>query len=125
MLNAFVKLRRHNISGMVSFLVDTGADLTTLMPKDAFRLGINYSLLRNPDQAEGVGGSAKCYQEAAVISLFDEDDEQREHNVILDILEPDPRRPTMRLPSLLGRDIINDYRMIFDAHGSRLHFDLG
>jgi hypothetical protein len=120
-LDGYIKVRRHNIEGPVSFLVDTGADVTVLMPKDAMKLGVDYSLLGKPTKARGVGASAKCYRVEAMVSLRDEDDEPISHRIILAIIEPDSKGANMGMPSLLGRDIINEYRMIFDAYSSRLY----
>ena len=125
MLNGYVSLKRHNIEGMVSFLVDTGADVTTIMPKDAQKMGIDYSRLGMADTVEGVGGPAKCYDAAAIVSFLNDDGESIEHRIFVEIIEPDPRGPNLNLPSLLGRDVINEYRMVFDAHKLRFCFDLG
>ena len=56
-----------------------------------------------------------------MVSLRDEDDEPISHRIILAIIEPDSKGANMGMPSLLGRDIINEYRMIFDAYSSRLY----
>ena len=56
---------------MVSFLVDTGADGTVMMPIDTRKLGIDYGLLRDPRAPEGIGGTAPAFREQAVLSFSD------------------------------------------------------
>ena len=60
-------------SGNVSFLFDTGADHTVLMPKDAAVLGVDHALLPDPEATLGVGGLAKTSQEDARIVFADYD----------------------------------------------------
>lgn len=124
-LNGYIKVGRPNIEGSVSFMVDTGANKTVLMPKDALKLGVDFSQLGTPGKAGGVGAPAKIHIAAATVSLRDDDDEWVDHFIDLGIVEPDPEGGNKDMPSLLGRDIINDYRMIFDAQSLRIQLDLG
>jgi hypothetical protein len=55
----------------LSFLVDTGADQSTLMPADAIMMGVNHKKLTNSVVVGGMGGTAQCFEETAVL-LFDE-----------------------------------------------------
>lgn len=43
------------------FLIDTGADKTSIGGRDARRLGIDVSTLSNHKQIGGVGGSVEAY----------------------------------------------------------------
>jgi hypothetical protein len=49
---SFPRLKRR---GLVSFLVDTGADGTVLMPADSKKLGIDFKSLKNPTTSQGIG----------------------------------------------------------------------
>ena len=48
----------------ISFLVDTGADKTTLLPADSLKMGLDYNTLtKSSDPAIGIGGiSHKLYR---------------------------------------------------------------
>ena len=51
-------LPRLNVQGEVSFLMDTGADSSVLMPGDAGRLSVPFDQLRGSRECEGVGGAS-------------------------------------------------------------------
>ena len=65
---SFPRLR---LRGLVSFLVDTGADGTVLMPTDSKKIGIDFQSLRHPTISEGIGGPARGFNEAVVLSFSD------------------------------------------------------
>ena len=101
--------------GNVSFLFDTGADHTVLMPKDAAVLGVDYALLPDPEPTLGVGGMAKTSWEDAHIVFVDSDvGAVYVYDMPVRILLPSGGPSEMRLPSLLGRDIINRWRVVYD-----------
>jgi Aspartyl protease len=62
-LEGHIFFPRLGLRGLVSFLVDTGADGTVLMPADSKKLNVNFRSLRNPNSSQGVGGdSARIYR---------------------------------------------------------------
>lgn len=111
---------RFNIKGDMSFLVDTGADDTVLMQTDGDRLGLDYSLLENVTQASGLGGTANLYQEPAYLLFIEPGKKAYVYGLNIQVLEPDPAYDT--LPSVLGRDILNRWRMSYNATTKRLFF---
>ena len=64
-------LPRVGLAANLSFLVDTGADCSTLMPGDGIKMDLDYTDLQNPTAVGGMGGNAACYQEPAIV-LFHE-----------------------------------------------------
>ena len=66
---------RLNLFGDISFLVDTGADNTLLMPVDAKRIGLDHGSLDSQTmvQSIGTGGKSRFFREAAVVSFLDVD----------------------------------------------------
>ncbi len=109
MLEAYVELPRMGVWGKVKFLVDTGADRTTLYPGQDNSVHINYSTLR-PETlrtSAGIGGSDRYYGESARL-VFPEGEERALSCFLnIDIWQPDPSRFDQILPSLLGRDFLN------------------
>ena len=91
------------------------------MPADALKMGLDYSQLRNASQVGGMGGSADCYSEEAVL-LFDEPNRRlmRFYAVWLVIPEPDPELGNM--PPILGRDVLDQWYMHYDPSRGRLSF---
>ena len=95
----------------VVFLIDTGADSTSLLSPDITRLGIDFDAIAAPvEYANGVGGQARSKEVNATVSLSNEVGEFRHFDVQLRLL-PD----TGGFPSLLGRDVLNQCRCTFDA----------
>lgn len=111
---------RFNLYSDIRFLVDTGADTTTLSPRAARIMGLQYSQLRHRKQSLGVGGEVTTYSEQATVIFFD-GPHDREYEITLDILpDDDLHRP---LPSLLGRDILNLWTMHYSPVTDELGFE--
>ena len=123
---AFVRchltIPRLSITGVVEFRVDTGADGTALHPGASTLLGIPFDRLeiRTARVANGLGGQIVYFQEPAQL-LFDDDVrglERRDVNLL--IAEPILRNAA--LPSLLGLNVLNNWRMNFDPRNELLQF---
>jgi hypothetical protein len=71
-IKAHVSFPRLRLSGFLWLLIDTGADVTVLMPRDSNRLRINFRTLTNSTESQGLGGIATAYQETAAISFYDQ-----------------------------------------------------
>ena len=108
-------------SGNVSFLFDTGADTSLLMPLDAQRIGIDYRKLTDKEQSLGIGGVSENFVESAYLA-FAGDDEIYGYEIELRICKPS--QEVISIASLLGRDIIDQWRVIYDKSGSRLDADV-
>ena len=104
------------------FLVDTGCDVTTLMPKDGNGMRLPYDRLRNAQTAIGVGGPTECCPEAAVLAFYEEGRQIRAYEVDVDVMRPDGQ--TAGLPSLLGRDILDCWRTIYAPLVAQLDFEV-
>ena len=60
-ISAWVSIPRLGLAGNVSFIFDTGADSSVLMPADAATLGVDYKQLSNTIESFGIGGSVPSY----------------------------------------------------------------
>ena len=118
-LEARVAVPRLRLRGLVSFLADTGADGTVLMPADSRKLGINFGALRNPVTSEGIGGAAKGFNEQVILSFSDR---KFIYSYLLDIEIAGPTRHNHRFPSLLGRDILDQWRFTMEKLKSKIVF---
>ena len=100
----------------VDFLIDSGSDITTLMPTDAYRLLEDHffelPFVQDSSGIDiyGVGGSYRALPLDAAIGLRDEYDDPLLLNRIIWIAEPNPAEPSLSgnwdLPSIFGRDAI-------------------
>mgnify|MGYP001396375281 CR=1 FL=1 len=118
-LEAHVAFPRLGLRGLVSFLVDTGADGTVLMPADSSNLGVRFGSLDNPSIAYGVGGAAKAFNERAVLAFTDN---RHVYSYVVDMEHLAPTTRSQQLPSLLGRDILNRWRVAVDYSKRRVNF---
>jgi len=110
------------IEASVSFLVDTGSDCCVLMQLDAARLGVDYARLSDRADSTGIGGVSRDFVVAAAILFAEQRTKVYGYNILLRIAEPRPELKTT--PSLLGRDVINHWRMTYDPTGGQLHADV-
>jgi Aspartyl protease len=70
-MDAHITIPSLGVSGPVSFLMDTGADKTVIMPADSKRLGINYRNLRQASESIGIGGTSSDFLESGVLAVRD------------------------------------------------------
>ena len=116
-----LEIPRLGVSYTVPFLVDTGADGTCLHPRDGSRAGIPFERLRNGVTVGGIGGQSTYYEEPAVLMFTDDAEEHTyRYNAIMEIAKPED--VSDEIPSLLGRDIIDRWRMVYDRTEGVLEF---
>jgi hypothetical protein len=108
------------ITADISFLVDTGADRSLLMPLDSERLGIDTSELDGDLESTGIGGAIHNFVERAVLVLSEPKVAIHLYYLDLCISPPDPG--IQDIPSLLGRDVLDRLRMTYDAQRPSLTF---
>ncbi len=110
---------RLGVRGLVSFLVDTGADATIITPLDGRKLGIDYNDLQNPEISGGIGGPATTFAEQAILSFSDR---RYVYSYLIPvcILEPKPHNRTYN--SLLGRDILRSGHFVMDRKKQKVTF---
>lgn len=111
-------LPRLGIQGDVSFLMDTGADSSVLMPSDAKNLGIPYDRLEGNHECGGIGGTVRSFVERAILVFTSPNRMLYGYDLELDIMPGDPGMEDV--PSLLGRDILDRWRIIYDPLKSGL-----
>ncbi|MBC8230361.1 hypothetical protein H8E77_12510 [bacterium] len=105
------------------FLVDTGAARTTILDRDIRHLGVPPEALKPAEiPIIGIGGSVRSFVLRNMEMAFATTEGdlfwlQRDIWVVqhdLDQLPPDEVSRILRLPSVMGRDIINHFRFIYD-----------
>lgn len=116
-MEGHVLLPRLGWSGNVSFIFDTGADTSLLMPLDAQRMGIDYGMFEDEETTLGIGGASENFIEGAYLAFVD-DEALYGYEIELHICKP--AEELMTVPSLLGRDIIDRWRVTYDKSASEL-----
>jgi hypothetical protein len=100
-------------------LIDTGSDSSSLSAYDAARLNLDFSRLVRAEPLAGVGGLAERTVTPANL-LFYGEDAAYVYRVQLDVLVP--QRDLIELPSILGRDVLDRWRMVYDPTEAELSF---
>lgn len=114
---AIVESEKLHLYGTVEFLVDTGATRTTISDKDVIRLGLDYAEMdKLQGGVVGVGGTVETYILADAELMFNaEKTIQQEPVELLYVLKHKTLNDKiLRIPSVLGRDILSKYALIFD-----------
>jgi hypothetical protein len=121
MIEARVSIPSINAGGFVEFILDTGADCTTLMPNDGRRMRVDYSKLTKEDHSIGSAGASLDFLCDGVVVFTEIGIVEYEYKIELRLTKPDPEIPELlTLPSLLGRDIINRWQTTFDPTAMRI-----
>ena len=111
-------LPRLNIQGNISFLMDTGADSSVVMPGDAKRLGVLYDTLEGDRECSGIGGTVHSFVEQAILVFTDPNVMLYGYDLQIDIMPDGPEMD--EVPSLLGRDVLDRWRITYDPLGTGL-----
>ncbi len=120
-VRARLDIPRLDVSHSVQFLLDTGADVTTIHPRDAISAGVPFGRLRASTTVGGIGGQSTYYQEPATLVFTDDVERQAySYHITADIAKPED--VSDEIPSLLGRDIIDRWRMVYDRTDGILEF---
>ena len=114
---------RFGVARIVRFCVDTGSGYTMLMPSDGFRMGLDYSLLDDEHHVATVGGQTSAFLEAAHLTFREQNSPTAYGYHVMLAITP-PSIEAMRLPSLLGRDVINRWRIDYHPTAGQLLCDV-
>ena len=94
----------------LDFLVDTGADRTTLSPHEAERLGLVVSSLDMGRSNRGIAGSVLTRVVECQLTMQD-------YTTQLPLQIPEIRMP---VPAILGRDIMVDFALFMEERTGRV-----
>lgn len=122
-LRGDVLLPRFGVQVVVDFLVDTGADVTCLHPKDSIPARVPFGRLGNLASSRGIGGQSAYFIEQAVVSFRDASGRPiYEYDVNLHVGKPED--VSDRIPSLLGQDVLKRWRLVHDPAVDMLEVQL-
>ncbi len=118
-VDCYVNFPRLHLGGRALFLLDTGAGNTCLHSDDAGSLGIPFDALGNRMLTRGIGGRSTYFRETALLTFADE---SRTRGYMVSVLIASPYANTQGLPSILGRNVVNNWFMEYDPSTARLDF---
>ncbi len=123
-VRAIVVIPRLSVRGGAAFLVGTVADVSLLSPRDASYLGINF----DPDfqaspisTSRGLGGSSTEVIEPGELLLRHDDGNW--DRIPLDLAIALPTDDNRLMPSLLGRDVLYHFKLIFQESTGLITLD--
>jgi hypothetical protein len=120
-VQAALLMPRLQVQGLVNFLIDSGADNTTLSLLDVERMNLDCRKLNHNSlvPVRGIAGEQHFYLEQAVVMFRNENSETYAFSIDIHI----PKRgdkgrinQQRNLPSLLGRDVVNQCKLTMDFH---------
>ncbi|MCK4731761.1 MAG: retroviral-like aspartic protease family protein [Methanophagales archaeon] len=109
----------------INFLVDTGADITTITLADALKLGIDVHRVIAPNRrrdVEGVGGTTDVYPIEGTIGLtfLDYSSETDKISFHIEFLERINLVPKLSM-SILGRDLLDRFDIEISRVSERIN----
>ena len=84
-------------------------------------MGIDHKTLINSTVVGGMGGDAVCFQEMAILA-FDEPNRNLVRYYSIKIMIPEPDSDLMRMRPIVGRDVLDQWRMNYDPSRNNLSF---
>ena len=112
--------------------IDTGASSTIILDKDVRYLKLDVKSLKKAERnIGGIGGLINTYTIDNTVIVF-KTEEGKLHKEeltllvgvhMLDKLEEDERKLLMRLPSLLGRNILRKFRLVYNERSNDVHME--
>ena len=91
-------------------------------PADALRLKVPYGQLNGDREVGGIGGSVHCYEERAILVFTEPSVIGYAYDLQMDIMPVDPF--AMDCPSILGRDVLDQWRIIYEPSHPMSRFRL-
>ena len=120
-VSAVVGIPRLGVFGAVGFLVDTGASVTCLHPRDSSALRLPFDRLQRSEYIVGVGGRSERFLERATLTFLDSVNAVS-YVYDLEIRIGRPEGVGGGLPSVLGQDVLGRWVMVHDPAIGRLQF---
>jgi len=126
-----VHLRSAYFQGLVWLLVDTGASRTTILDRDVRLLGIPAEALEPALlPIVGIGGSVRSFmvRDVEITLASDEGDAVLRQDLWvvqhdLGQLPPEEASRILRLPSVMGRDLINRFHFTCDYQAGTVRLE--
>ncbi len=121
MVDCFLTLPAFKVSGIVPFLIDTGADCSLLMPADARRLNIDFQKLIYTRESHGVGGVCKEHRAPASLIVSDQ---KLAYGYRFALSIAEPTEDLEECPSILGMDILRYWKLTCDYSEKQLFIEV-
>ncbi|MGB9717821.1 MAG: hypothetical protein ACPL4E_05200 [Thermoproteota archaeon] len=121
-----------NLSKLVDFHIDTGASASIILDKDLRYLKLDVTKLRRAERnVGGIGGMIETYiiKDANLMFRVDDGSLCKEQIKMLvgrhDLmsLDAESKKLIMVMPSLLGRDVLRRYKLIYNERSNEVFLE--
>ena len=115
-VTAVLESKSLHLYASVEFLIDTGATKTTISEKDIIRLGVDYEALERLSKGMlGIGGAVDTYLLKDANLIFRQENKKNhvEQLSLCFLKHSEVNERILRIPSIIGRDILNKYTIIY------------
>ena len=115
-----------NVWAWCSFIIDTGAERSVLLPVDARRMGLDRTKLVQTANSLGIGGNAPGHNEYAVVILGDDERGRLYEFRLTEVAFIPEDTDEMREidASVLGRDVLDRVRLVYDKRDRRVTLEV-
>lgn len=115
----------------IRFLIDSGASMTILLDKDVKDSGIDLSKIKRMARGvSGIGGTIETYliEDARIVFEVEEGYYERDLFLFVGVhdlskADEDTRKRILVMPSLLGRDILNDFDLHYLPQSKKVYLE--
>lgn len=107
-----------------SFIIDTGAERSVLVPVDADRMGLDRTKLVNRASSLGIGGNAPGHNEFAMVVLGD-DEKGELYEFRIEAFIPESSDDMREIDgSVLGRDVLDHVQLVYARFKNEVTLDV-
>src|SRR5688572_1002550 len=124
MVTVRVLIARLGVQSDIEFLIDTGSSTTLINPSGQRRLGVSalrHFADRQAIVSRGLGGRHAHYPEPCDLYFLVDDDNYEHIGETIHFARPS--LSNANLPSLLGIDVLRNFRFTFEANSDLVRLD--
>ena len=114
-------VRKLGIYDYVSFCIDTGSDETVLLPVDSLRMALDFGKLKDRSDSCSLSGICSLYTVPATVQFISS---ECIYSYTIDLKVAPVSPAVMQLPSIIGRNIIDNWSMNYCRSKNRLNIKI-
>ncbi|MFQ5710868.1 MAG: hypothetical protein ACE5GD_03715 [Candidatus Geothermarchaeales archaeon] len=131
-VKAILNSKSLNLSKLIDLHIDTGASTSIILDKDVRYLKLDVAKLKKAERnIGGIGGVINTYAiEDANLMFRTEDGSLHREGLRMLVgkhdltkLDAESRRLILLMPSLLGRDILRRYKLVYDERSKEVYLE--
>ena len=130
-IDAIVISSQARLYHKIRFLIDSGASMTILLDKDVKDSGVDLSKLKRMKKGvSGVGGTIETYsiEDARIVFEVEKGFYERDLSLFVGVhdlsrIDEETRKRILVMPSLLGREILNEFDLHYLPRSEKVYLE--